>query len=64
MISAVANHHRYNCKDPLTTIVQIADTLVQERDSIPHDPGIDKLAKEWKLKLNDLLESFEQPQIS
>jgi HD-like signal output (HDOD) protein len=51
IISSVGNHHRYTCKDPLSTIVQIADLLVQDKDSIPHDPCIDELAKEWRIKL-------------
>lgn len=64
IISAVANHHRYTCKDPLTTIVQIADLFIQEKDSIPHDPCIDELAKEWETKLYDILEIIKNSRIS
>jgi HD-like signal output (HDOD) protein len=59
IISAVANHHCYLSSDPLITIVQIADLLVQGYDSYPHDPLIDKYAEEWKIKLKYILDGFK-----
>jgi len=61
IISAVENHHCYTGDDPLTTIVQIADMLTAEEDSIPHDPIIKELALYWKEKLNDLLSNIIHP---
>jgi len=63
IIVSVANHHSYACKDPLTTIVQIADLLVQGNDSTPHDPGIDELTSIYKLKLIDILETLNNTPI-
>ena len=64
VITAVGNHHRYTCKNNLTTIVQIADLIVQGKDSLPHDPSIDDLAVEWKTKLSSFLEKIYNSQIS
>ncbi len=59
IITAVANHHRYTGDDSLTTIVQLADALVLEKDSLPHDPKIDELIYEWEPKLNDKIQKLE-----
>jgi HD-like signal output (HDOD) protein len=56
IISAVANHHCYTNKDNLTTIVQLADALIQEKDSLPHDPEIENLVEVWKEKLKNILD--------
>jgi HD-like signal output (HDOD) protein len=64
VITAVGNHHRYACNNPLTTIVQLADLIVQGKDSLPHDPCIDGLAEEWKIKLTAVLEKIYNSQIS
>ncbi|MGA7720918.1 MAG: HDOD domain-containing protein [Ignavibacteriaceae bacterium] len=59
IVSAVANHHRFSGNNSLTTIVQIADTLVSGKDSYPHDPVVDKMAPEWELNLNDFLKTIK-----
>ena len=58
IIATVANHHCYTGEDPLTTIVQIADSLTQGNDSLPHDPSIDDYVNEWKVKLSEILNTF------
>ena len=59
IISTVANHHCYLSNDPLITIIQIADLLVQGYDSYPHDPLIDEYAEKWKIKLKYILDGFK-----
>jgi HD-like signal output (HDOD) protein len=58
IISAVANHHCYTNKDTLTTIVQIADAIIQEKDSLPHDPEIDGVVEFWKENIKEFLEKI------
>lgn len=55
IISAVANHHSFTGDDPLITITQIANFLVQQKDAYPVDIKIELLAEEWKPKLQPLL---------
>ena len=54
VIMAVANHHRYSEGHELTTLVQVADAIIQEKDSLPHDPRIEGLAVEWTEKLHQI----------
>jgi HD-like signal output (HDOD) protein len=56
IIAAVANHHSFANNDPLITITQIANFLVQPKDSYPLDDTIEALAKEWKSKVQSILE--------
>jgi len=56
IISAVDNHHSFTCNDPLVTITQIANSLVQHKDSYPFDNRIESLADEWRSKLQPLLD--------
>ena len=55
IVFAVANHHRYTGDDLITTIVQLADALVQKNDSHPHDPRIGEYLREWEPQLNDTI---------
>lgn len=70
IISAVANHHCYTNKDTLTTIIQIADAIIQEKDSLPHDPEIDEVVGIWKENIKeflgriDILKNFEDDDVS
>ena len=60
IVAAVANHHRYTGDDALTTIVQLADALVQKKDSFPHDPRIDGYLLEWEPKLNSAINKIQE----
>jgi len=60
IISAIANHHSYTCDDIFTTIVQLADALVQRKNSYPHDPGIDEYLREWEPKMSSTIEELQE----
>ncbi len=60
IISAIANHHSYTGDDTFTTIIQLADALVQRKDSYPHDPGIDEYLREWEPKMSSTIEELQE----
>jgi len=55
-IAAVANHHCYSNGDNLTMIVQIADAIIQGKDSFPHDSIIESEVEKWKVCLHNTME--------
>lgn len=63
IVYAVANHHNYASNDPLTTIVQIADFLINKNYAVPHDPRIEELAKDWEVEFIDIINSIRTMEI-
>jgi len=58
IVDAVASHHAGAGDSALKTIVQIADAMESSDTGLPHDPSIDPLVIEWRVKINhNLLQS-------
>lgn len=51
IVFAIANHHGNSFDDPLTIILQIAESLESTEVNNPHDYSLDSLMEEWREKI-------------
>jgi putative nucleotidyltransferase with HDIG domain len=61
IVDAVALHHGITEGRVLVQVLQIADALVCNEWSAPHDPAIDPLIAEWRERLGQQLSTQGQP---
>lgn len=54
IVFAIVNHHGNSFDDPLTMILQIAESVESTEINNPHDPSLDPLIEEWREKMKDV----------